>query len=185
MKHKLHWIFFSLAIVLTLVASRPAATNAQAGPTWTKLGTLPSGAWEIASEDATSNNFYVIANDGIGRTTDGGASWSMCNREGRSMRVVSVLPGQNTHAAIFATTANGLRRSDDSCRTWNDVPTQEVLPSGGHIRWLASYPNNLTVLYAGMDGLGGLYRSIDAGSTWQAASKGLPAGAWITSLTAD
>src|SRR5207244_981535 len=44
---------------------------------------------------------------------------------------------------------------------------------------------NNAVLYAGMDGLGGLYRSTDTGSTWQAASKGLPAGAWITALTSD
>src|SRR5262249_49475788 len=76
-------------------------------------------------------------------------------------------------------------RSDDSCRTWNDVPTQDVAPSGAHIRWLAPYPDNLTVLYAGMDGLGGLYRSVDGGNTWQAASQGLPAGAWLTTLTAD
>ena len=101
------------------------------------------------------------------------------------MRVVSPLPGQNSTTALFATTASGLRRSDDGCRTWNDVATQEILPSGGHIRWIAPYPNNLTVLYAGMDGLGGLYRSVDGGSTWQAASSGLPPGGWVTSLTAD
>jgi hypothetical protein len=101
------------------------------------------------------------------------------------MTVVSPLPGQNTTTALFSVTPGGLRRSDDSCRTWNDVPTQEVEPSGAHIRWLVPYPDNLTVLYAGMDGLGGLYRSVDGGNTWQAASQGLPAGAWLTTLTAD
>jgi hypothetical protein len=185
MKHKHIWILSTLTILIIALSGRTAGTSAQSSGTWSKLGSVPSGAWEIASEDATSTTFYTIGNGGIVRTMDGGVTWSMCNREARSMRVVSILPGQNTHAAVFATTPNGLRRSDDSCMTWNDVPTQEVLPSGGHIRWISSYPNNLTVLYAGMDGLGGLYRSIDAGRAWQAASQGLQAGAWITALTAD
>jgi hypothetical protein len=33
-----------------------------------------------------------------------------------------------------------------------------------------------------MDGLGGLYRTINTGANWQAASRGLPPGAWVTTL---
>jgi photosystem II stability/assembly factor-like uncharacterized protein len=185
MKLKATYISFLLVALLVALGGQTSVSGAQTSSAWSKLGSMPAGAWDIASEDATSSTLYSIGNEGMARSTDGGASWVLCNREARSMRVVSVLPGQNTRAALFVTTPNGLRRSDDSCRTWNDVPTQDVLPSGGHIRWITPYPNNLTVLYAGMDGLGGLYRSIDGGSTWKAASQGLPPGGWITSLTAD
>src|SRR6476619_4538905 len=100
MKSKPLSILFSLAMIVIILSSTTADTSAQTGNIWTKLGALPPGAWELASEDASSNNFYAIGNEGIVHTTDGGATWSMCNREARSMRVVSVLTGQNTHAAI-------------------------------------------------------------------------------------
>jgi hypothetical protein len=178
-----------LPLALTLLAfgllSHAAGTRAQGGSAWSRLGSLPAGAWDLASDDAIGKTLYAFGSDGISRTTDGGSSWQVCNPDAHTMRVVSPLPGQNVTTALFATTPTGLRRSNDACRTWNDVPTQEIAPSGAHIQWLAPYPDNLTVLYAGMDGLGGLYRSVDAGATWQAASQGLPAGAWITSLTAD
>ncbi len=178
-----------MIVAVTLLAigllARASDTRAQGSAAWTKLGSLPAGAWDMASESADGNTLYAFGSFGISRTTDGGTSWQVCNPDARTMRVVSPLPGQNVTTALFATTPTGLRRSNDGCRTWNDVPTQEIAPSGAHIQWMASYPDNLTVLYAGMDGLGGLYRSVDAGATWQAASQGLPAGAWITSLTAD
>jgi photosystem II stability/assembly factor-like uncharacterized protein len=174
--------------MLLSMALLQAAQNADAqqagGATWTRLGTLPAGAMALA-QAGDGSALYAYGSDGISHSTDGGATWAGCNREARMMRLVTPLPGQTGNNLLYASTASGLRLSDDGCRTWKDVPTQGVLPSGAHIRWLAAYPNNPQVLYAGMDGLGGLYRSIDGGANWQPASNGLPPGAWATALTAD
>ena len=109
----------------------------------------------------------------------------VCNRTARSMHLVTPYAGQPGSPILYAATSTGLRESDDGCLTWKDVLAQGLLPSGEHIRWLAPYPNNRQILFAGMDGLGGLYRLTDAGNSWQGASQGLPVGAWVTSLAAD
>jgi hypothetical protein len=101
------------------------------------------------------------------------------------MRLVTPYPGQPGTPLLYAATTTGLRLSEDGCSTWRDVLAQGMQPSGAHVRWLAPYPNNVAVLYTGMDGLGGLYRSTDAGNTWQPASQGLPPNAWVTALAAD
>ncbi|HUP27310.1 MAG TPA: hypothetical protein VM409_02670 [Chloroflexia bacterium] len=151
---------------------------------WSKLGGLPSGTRIAALDPSNPSVVYVLGPDGISRSTDNAATWSVCNREARWMRVVAPLaPGETT--LIYATTPSGLRESTDGCLTWKDTPAQGILPSGAHIRWLAPYPNNHAVLYAGMDGLGGLYRSTDRGASWQAASNGLPAGGYVTAFAAD
>jgi hypothetical protein len=92
--------------------------------------------------------------------------------------------GQTGPATLFATTANGLQQSIDGCATWMNIPAQGLNPSGAHIRWIVPYPNNYDVLYAGMDGLGGLYRSTNAGNSWH-GTQGLPPGGWVTSMLAD
>ncbi|MEO8288348.1 MAG: hypothetical protein ABI670_18140 [Chloroflexota bacterium] len=180
-----------LALVVTAICaltfeSASSGVRAQSGSDgWTRLGSLTGGVWEIASDSASPTTLYALANEGISKSSDGGASWSICNGGARSMRVLTPLPGQTGNTVLYATTSDGLRTSEDGCRTWRDVPTQDVAPSGAHIRFLTTYPNNHAVLYAGMDGLGGLYRSTDTGSSWHPAAQGLPAGAWVTSLTAD
>ena len=90
------------------------------------------------------------------------------------MFVVTPLPGATDHTLLYATTPSGLRLSNDGCATWQDVSTDGIAPSAAHIRWLAPYPNNYSILYAGMDGLGGLYRSTDTGATLAGSIKGTP-----------
>ena len=147
-------------------------------------GTLPPGTIALAPDYANPRTLYALNSDGIFSSTDGGATWSLCARGARSMRMVSPPPGQSGRAVLYVSLPQGLRASDDSCRTWRDVPAQGILPSGAGVRWLAPYPDNPLVLYAGMDGLGGLYRSTDGGQSWQGASGNLPPGAWVTALTA-
>lgn len=175
------------AIALLILAGLLATLHApaQAADSWARLGVLPAGTSMLASDGANTSVLYSYGSGGIQRSVDGGGSWSLCNREARTMFVLTPLPGQSGSSHLYATTAGGLRTTDDGCKTWRDVPTSDISPSGAHIRWLATYPNNQSVMYAGLDGLGGLYRTTDAGTTWEAASNGLPAGAWVTSLVAD
>jgi photosystem II stability/assembly factor-like uncharacterized protein len=177
-------MFGALALMLIAGTVLQSGNGAQAADTWTRIGALPAGASQMASDGANTSVLYAYSN-GIHRSTDGGATWSPCNREARAMFVITPLPGAGGPSRLYATTSGGLRTTDDGCKTWRDVPTSEVAPSGARIRWLTPYPNNQSVLYAGIDGLGGLYRSTDAGASWHPASRGLPARSWVTALVAD
>lgn len=182
-KNRLVYPFISLILLAFLAL--PSGGLAQDSSTWTQLGSLPAGAWSLATDGANTSTLYALGSTGIQRSADRGANWTTCNREARTMFAVTPLPGTNATAMLYATTPGGLRLSEDGCNTWRDATTDGIAPSGAHIRWLAPYPDNYSILYAGMDGLGGLYRSTDSGAHWQGASTGLPAGAWVTSLTAD
>ncbi len=172
--------------VLSLLALAGSQADAQTGQQtgWTRLGTLPPNTSSIAPDPSNALTIYALGPQGISKSTNGGAAWALCNREALSMRVVGP-QAQGQPVLIYATTPTGLRESSDGCATWKDTPFQGLLPSSAHVRWVAPYPNNRQVLYAGINGLGGLYRSTDAGANWQPASKGLPIGSFITALTAD
>ena len=182
---KTAYIISTVALLLLAGMLAQAGHHARAAGTWTRIGALPVGTSLLASDGANTKVLYAYGSGGLQRSADGGGTWTMCNREARAMFVHTPLPGATGQARLYVTTAGGLRTTDDGCKTWRDVPTADVHPSGAHIRWLTAYPNNQSVLYAGLDGLGGLYRSTDAGATWHAASNGIPARAWVTSLVAD
>ena len=148
------------------------------------MGALPPNALNIALDPTNVATIYSLTPEGISKSTNGGTSWALCNRDALSMRVVGP-QAQGQPLLIYAITPTGLRESNDSCATWKDTPFQGLLPSSAHVRWIAPYPNNRQVLYAGMDGLGGLYRSVDGGAVWEPASKGLPPGSFVDALTAD
>ncbi|HET6314137.1 MAG TPA: hypothetical protein VFH60_09895 [Chloroflexia bacterium] len=174
-----------IALLLAALATFvPAAAQPQQ-PQWATLGTLPRGTWSLAPEPSDPNTMYALNSAGISRTGDKGSTWTVCSPGASMLRLVAPVRGQQGKSLLYSTTATGVRVSDDGCRTWRDVPQQGITPSAAHVRWLAAYPNNMSVLYAGMDGLGGLFRSTDSGATWQPASKGLPPNSWVTALTAD
>ncbi|MDQ6695635.1 MAG: hypothetical protein M3014_14700 [Chloroflexota bacterium] len=172
-------------LLLMLLLASPSGIKAQGSANWTRLGSLPENTQSIASDASNHALLYSLAADGVQHSIDSGATWKGCNAEARYMRAVPPDPGRQGPTLLYAVTRSGLRVSEDGCITWRDVRTQGVAPSGSHIRWLATYPNNRAVIYAGMDGLGGLYRTTDTGASWQPASKGLPPNAWATALTAD
>ncbi|HVG00278.1 MAG TPA: hypothetical protein VND68_10595, partial [Chloroflexia bacterium] len=174
-----------IALLLAALATfAPAAAQPQQ-PEWAALGTLPRGTWSVAPEPSDPNTMYALNSAGISRTGDKGSTWTVCSAGASMLRLVAPVKGQQGKSLLYSTTASGVRVSEDGCRTWHDVPQQGITPSAAHVRWLAAYPNNMSVLYAGMDGLGGLFRSTDSGATWQPASKGLPPNSWVTALTAD
>ena len=172
--------------LLALPSLAGGQAKAQTGQqtSWTRLGTLPRNSTSIAFDPSNPAIVYAVGPEGISKSTNSGKDWTICSREALSMRVV-VPQAAGEPLLIYATTPTGLRESSDGCATWKDTPFQGLLPSSAHVRWISPYPNNQQVLYAGMDGLGGLYRSTDGGAGWQPASKGLPPGSFVTALTAD
>ncbi|MFL5731996.1 MAG: hypothetical protein ACJ78Q_02250 [Chloroflexia bacterium] len=178
-------LILCLALTLWVGVGLARAQSGAAGDGWARMGALPASAYSLAVDPAKPSVVYALGTEGISHSTDKGANWSVCNREARGMRLVAPPPWVTGTLTLYSTGPSGLRQSGDGCATWKDVPTQGVAPSNANVRWVATYPNNSAVLYAGMDGLGGLYRSTDGGGTWQGAAKGLPGGAWATALAAD
>lgn len=170
------------AVMTAFAFLQSVETQAQAQ--WTPVGNLPGGTWSIAPDPSDGSSMYALNSGGISRIGNKGATWEVCGPAATMMRLVTA-GGRQGGPLLYAAGPSGLRVSGDGCKTWKDVATQGLNPSPAHVRWLAPYPNNASVLYAGMDGLGGLYRSIDTGANWQPASKGLPPYSWVTALTAD
>ena len=164
---------------LAYIGASVALAQTGSGPAWTQIGTLPGSATVLALDPTRSAAVYALGKDGISRSTDAGATWNVCGSDARAMSVAG------NPATIYSMGPKGLRQSPDGCDSWKDVPAQGVQPSSANVRWLAPYPNNPRILYAGMDGLGGVYRSTDSGGTWDPAAKGLPSGGWVTAFTAD
>jgi hypothetical protein len=175
-------LLFSALLLLTGTGDRASAQ--QEVPAWEQRGSPPANTWQMAVDPISPTILYALSPAGISRSGDGGVTWADCNREARTLRVVQP-PSEGGQSFLYATTPGGLRASVDGCATWRDVPGSTIQPSPAHIRYIAPYPNNPLVLYAGLGGLGGLYRSVDGGANWQPASAGLPGGAWVTALTAD
>lgn len=172
------------------------------GATWTQLGaevfdiaSAASGGVRISrlvldprTAGSTANaTLYVAADNGVWKSTDGGASWRRTLNAGTggpapaTDLVMHPSDPDVLYAAVGRVTgdaANGVYRSTDAGVTWTKLggfPSQDV----GRIN-LAIAPSQPSILYASMqnafggpggDGsLLGIYKSTDGGETWSLAS---------------
>ena len=147
----------------------------------------------ICIDPGQPNNMVVaVSAGGVYRSEDGGASWQPTNVGVRADNLPDPVPetGHNVHRVImhprvptrlYRQCYNGTYRSDDGAKSWveitaglpsdfgygivtdpNDADTVFQIPeSGAHLR-------------APVEGKLRVYRSRDAGSTWESASAGLP-----------
>jgi photosystem II stability/assembly factor-like uncharacterized protein len=138
------------------------------------------------------NIVVAVSAGGVYRSEDGGESWQPTNADVRAENLPQPTPetGHNVHRVImhpdrpqrlYRQCYNGTYRSDDWARSWveitaglpsdfgygivvdpNDPDTVFQIPeSGSHLR-------------APVDGKLRVYRSRDAGASWESASAGLP-----------
>lgn len=97
-----------------------------------------------------------LATGGLWESRDGGLAWERVQVENV---LFPVAVRANRASRLYGVTANGLARSDDGGRTWQNAATPEIYPLAG----LAATTDE-SVLVAG--GQGGLARSDDGGATW-------------------
>jgi hypothetical protein len=154
-------------------------TNAKAAsPTWTALTDQALPALSIGSVaisplnpnlifagSAARSSFARIggANFGIGRSTDGGATWTVVGAA-ISTGIRRVLPTSNLQGGnqvVLVAADSGLFRSVDAGLTYTAVTNG--IPAGS-ISALADDPGVATRFYAARQG--NIYRSDDAGATW-------------------
>ena len=152
----------------------------------------PETVWAGTGEPWVRNS--VSVGSGVYKTTNGGESWQFMglpNSERIARIVVDPKDSKTAYVAVLghlwdANEERGLYKTTDGGRTWNRI--LYVSPDTG-CSDVAIDPQETQVLYAGMwqfrrwpwffksGGPGsGLYRSADAGKTWERIKEGLPEG---------
>jgi photosystem II stability/assembly factor-like uncharacterized protein len=141
-----------------------------------------------------------MSTGGVYRSEDSGASWAPHNRGITTEFLPGDAPefGQCVHKVaadagdpdrLYAQNHGGVFRSDDAGRSWTSI--SEGLPADFGFP-IVAHPHHPGTIYVypllGSDqrfspsGKPAVWRSIDAGETWEETGPGLPAEAWTVVL---
>jgi photosystem II stability/assembly factor-like uncharacterized protein len=140
-----------------------------------------SGA--VAGSYKNKNTFYFGATGGgVWKSTDGGANWKNISDKyfGGTIGAVAVAPsdesviyageGENTLRGNVSEGLDGLWRSNDGGRTWNNIGLKE----GRHIVRILIDPQNPNVVWVaamghlfGPNAERGVFKTMDGGKTWK------------------
>jgi serine/threonine protein kinase len=136
--------------------------------------------------------YVAISSGGVYRTTDGGRTWTAQNRGIRATFMPDKFPefGQCVHKIamhpahperLFLQNHWGLYRSDDCAESWHDiangVPSDFGFAVVTHPRkpdWVYVVPVESDQFRCACDGRLRVYRTRNAGASWEPLSKGLP-----------
>jgi len=145
--------------------------------------------------------YLGISTGGCYRTDDGGQSWQPRNRNVRADFLPNTLPeyGQCTHKMsmhpamperIYQQNHCGIYRSDNSADLWSDIGDGRLPSRFGFP--IAVHPHDPQTVYVvleesdefrlSVDGRFSVWRSRDAGETWERKSQGLPEVAHLVVL---
>lgn len=136
--------------------------------------------------------YCSLSAGGVYRSDDGGASWSPCNRGVRAEFLPDRYPrtGQCVHQLVlhpalpdrlYQQNHCGVYRSDDRGESWTEItaglPSEfgyalAVDPADPDVAYVI--PEESSHMRATIDGRLRVYRTRDAGRTWEARTEGLP-----------
>jgi hypothetical protein len=156
----------------------------------------------ILLDPVNPNRMYIaISAGGCYRTDDGGQTWAPYNRNVRADFMPDPFPefGHCVHkmamhpsqpAVIYQQNHCGVYRSDNSAEDWIDVgeeklPTRFGFPIAVHPtdpRTIYVVPEESQEYHMSVDGKFAVWRSRDAGASWQMLTKGLPDRAHLVVL---
>ena len=140
------------------------------------------GARCVAMDPRDPDRVYVgTFDDGLVASADGGATWRGPEAGPEDRRVLSVAVSDSHRrdgvgVAYAGTEPSNLYRSEDGGRTWLRLPALRELPSEPHwsfpprpwthhVRTIALHPSDPGWIAVGIE-LGGVMRSLDAGTSW-------------------
>jgi photosystem II stability/assembly factor-like uncharacterized protein len=120
---------------------------------------------------------YLGSELGLFRSHDGASNWTRIDSPVNGLQVWSILLSPHNPDLILAGTCpSRLFRSEDGGRSWSEprLGCVRECPRIVHTRitTLAADPVDPATLWAGIE-IDGLYRSRDAGNTWQPVGEGL------------
>jgi photosystem II stability/assembly factor-like uncharacterized protein len=159
------------ALVALVVFSFGSAAGAQAA--WNAVGPAGGAARAFGSVPSHPNHLYLGTTTGwIYESFDGGSSWHHLARLGSSGDLIldHILVEPDNPHRIYAAgwwpdrDGGGLWISNDSGHTWSEAAGLH----GQSIRAFVEAPSDPRTLFAGT--LQGVFRSTDAGATWQQIS---------------
>lgn len=137
---------------------------------------------------------------GVLRTDDGGDSWTLCNdglevvapdddHEGLGSCVHRLVLDPTNPDRLYQQNHRGVFRSRDGADSWERI--DDGLPSTFGFP-LVQHPTDPRTLYTvplesderrmSLEGEPAVYRSTDAGDTWERCADGLPTASWVTVL---
>ena len=136
---------------------------------------IPKAAYvyDLAFDPGPPATVYAATLDGLYRSRDQGATWQ---RIAATVFFGAVPQVEVQGGRIFAAASSGVFYSSDGGTTWNIG--SGPLRSRGEVVALAASPASADTVFAGTwqsYELGGVYRSLDRGATWQLAQQGFTA----------
>jgi photosystem II stability/assembly factor-like uncharacterized protein len=106
---------------------------------------------------------YAATLAGFYKTTDGGKSWARVAESLADQMLMGMVLDRTKRGVIYLAGRDGVHRSEDGGVTWNTLNNGF---STTNIRSIAQSETDPRLFYAGTNG-SGLYRSHDAGETWE------------------
>jgi photosystem II stability/assembly factor-like uncharacterized protein len=148
----------------------PLSLHADGSP-WSPIGPYDGSVFKVAIDPVHPGVLYAVTYDGVIKSLDSGASWSLLAGSpagGVVLEIDSMRP-----RTIYASDDQRLYKSTDGGARW--VPLGGGLPVPLSVATLAADPSHPSRLYLGAY-YGGLWRSTDGGASWKPGSRGLPLG---------
>ena len=135
--------------------------SSDSGNSWSQTGFTSSDVRSVAT-NSSGHIFLGQLYGGIWRSTNRGSTWQRMGFENPDLHVLSITIDANDN--VFAGMGFAwVRRSSDNGATWSEVSTGLV---GTYVLSVIAIPGG--PLFAGTSPFteGGVFRSIDGGSTW-------------------
>ena len=152
--------------------------SADGGATWqpTTFGGYSIGLETSAFLVDPSSSLKVLAatNNGLARTTDGGATWTFYGDANVSFFTLAADPSNASTLYAGNTDGSGIYKSTDGGNHWTAI-NKGLVPGGSSqplITALAVDPSRPATVYAASFG-NGLFKSTDGGANWAAAGSSL------------
>jgi photosystem II stability/assembly factor-like uncharacterized protein len=174
--------------VLLAAPGGGVALSVDAGRTWKGATASAPGLGRVNVVAIGGATAYAgTEGNGLFGSTDGGRTWRPLGPPGPvHVQTLAISPADPTvvYAGVYGSQARGLYESTDSGGTWQRLTDALDID----VSAIALDPANLATIYAA-GGSGGVLKTIDGGTTWSAASSGLPQqrvkdrtrpGMWIT-----
>lgn len=120
-------------------------------------------------------------NQGLFKSTSGGASWSASNHGLKGGQVEGLQVDPQNPAVLYAVTRQGIFKSTDAGANWNAINTGIDPPTV--VRSLALEVGHSTMLYVGA--VTGVFKTSDAGAQWVLLNAGLPDFPGVETLAVD
>ena len=165
-----------LASIVRLAVFASVASGQEVA--WTSHG--PNDVGAVNDLSVASSAAYAATPNGVFRSTDGGGSWQATGLTGHLVVQVSARPGTATVVALLngVWPSSNLYVSGDSGQTWTSVAGQDSITVVG------IDPERPSNVYASSANDGSIWKSTDAGASWQQIST-LPGNATARALTLD